>query len=265
MVEIFSIFSPNGNLVKLERIRVLTTRVEPLASRLVLVMIRVPVQAFLAITYIRLTLRGSYTGVSIYSLNRCISYIIFIRSISIIYGLIVDPHNDQLSVGLIAQVKWSMHCTGIAEVTIRVHVQAFLATTSRQKLRGLYTFVPIRSPNKCISCIDIIPLNSKISPGAYIFQRPCLRGLFLEGLIFEGSYKRWEICGTKSIGLAYSWKAIEKKIVTKLFLLYFILYLRAIFKYKYSEGRFNGGFFALRVWGPYNWRGLFSEFCGTYK
>ena len=107
MVEIFSIFSPNGHLVKLERIRVLTTRVEPLASRLVLVMIRVPVEAFLAITYIRLTLRGSYTGVSIYSPNRCISYIIFIRSISIIYGLIVDPHNDQLSVGLIAQVKWS--------------------------------------------------------------------------------------------------------------------------------------------------------------
>ena len=107
MVEIFSIFSPNGNLVNLERIRVLTTRVEPLASRLALVMIRVPVQAFLAITYIRLTLRRSYTGVSIYSPNRCISYIIFIRSISIIYGLIVDPHNDQLSVDLIAQVKWS--------------------------------------------------------------------------------------------------------------------------------------------------------------
>ena len=25
------------------------------------------------------------------------------------------------------------------------------------------------------------------------------------------------------------------------------------------EGRFNGGFFALRVWGAYIWRGLFSE------
>ena len=34
----------------------------------------------------------------------------------------------------------------------------------------------------------------------------------------------------------------------------FTLYLRAISKYKppgglYSEGRFNGGFFALRIWG----------------
>ena len=30
----------------------------------------------------------------------------------------------------------------------------------------------------------------------------------------------------------------------------------------YSEGRFNGGFFALRVWGAYIWRGLFSGFYG---
>ena len=31
------------------------------------------------------------------------------------------------------------------------------------------------------------------------------------------------------------------------------------------EGRFNGGFFALPVWGAYIWRGLFSEFYGTSK
>ena len=30
----------------------------------------------------------------------------------------------------------------------------------------------------------------------------------------------------------------------------------------YLEGLFNGGFFALRVWGAYIWRGLFSEFYG---
>ena len=28
----------------------------------------------------------------------------------------------------------------------------------------------------------------KINPGAYIFQRPLLRGLFLEGLMFRGAY-----------------------------------------------------------------------------
>ena len=37
---------------------------------------------------------------------------------------------------------------------------------------------------------------------AYIFQRPFLRGLFLEGLIFGGAYLRREICVSKSIGLA---------------------------------------------------------------
>ena len=30
----------------------------------------------------------------------------------------------------------------------------------------------------------------------------------------------------------------------------------------YLEGRFKGGFFALRVWGAYIWRGLFSQFYG---
>ena len=48
----------------------------------------------------------------------------------------------------------------------------------------------------------------KISPGAYIFQRPFLRGLFLEGLIFGGAYVRREICLSKSIGLACSGKEI---------------------------------------------------------
>ena len=42
----------------------------------------------------------------------------------------------------------------------------------------------------------------KISPGDYTFQRPFLRGLFLEGLIFGGAYLRREICVSKSIGLA---------------------------------------------------------------
>ena len=42
----------------------------------------------------------------------------------------------------------------------------------------------------------------KISPGAYIFQRPFLKGLFLKGLIFGGAYLWREICVFKSIGLA---------------------------------------------------------------
>ena len=44
----------------------------------------------------------------------------------------------------------------------------------------------------------------------------------------------------------------------------FTLYLRAIFQVQapgglYLEGRFNGGFFALPVWGAYIWRGLYME------
>ena len=42
----------------------------------------------------------------------------------------------------------------------------------------------------------------KISPGAYIFQRPILRGLFLERLIFGEAYLWTQICLSKSIGLA---------------------------------------------------------------
>ena len=50
----------------------------------------------------------------------------------------------------------------------------------------------------------------KISPGASFFQRPFSRGLFLEGFIFGGAYPGREICVSKSIGLAYSWKEIYR-------------------------------------------------------
>ena len=78
-----------------------------------------------------------------------------------------------------------------------------------------------------------------------------MRGLYSEGLL----------CGGKSIELARSGKEIYH------LLLCFTLYPRANSNYKpprglYSEGRFNGGFFAVRFWGAYIGRGLFSEFYG---
>ena len=93
----------------------------------------------------------------------------------------------------------------------------------------------------------------KISPGAYIFQKPFLRGLFLEGLIFGGAYLRREICVSKSIGLAYIWKWIYR------FCFVLLRIWEQFSKYKppggvYLEGLFNGGFFALPVWG-----GLYLE------
>ena len=79
----------------------------------------------------------------------------------------------------------------------------------------------------------------KISPGAYIFQRPFLGGLFLEGLIFGGAYVRREFCVSKSIGLALYWEGNLP------FLLCLTLYLRAISKYKPP--------------GAYIWRGDLTE------
>ena len=85
----------------------------------------------------------------------------------------------------------------------------------------------------------------KISSGAYIFQRPFLRSLFLEGLIFGGAYLRREICVSKSIGLACSGKEIYH-------FCFVLLCIREQIPCTsppgglYSEGRFNRGFLALQ-------------------
>ena len=111
--------------------------------------------------------------------------------------------------------------------------------------------------NICFS--EQILWNSESKPRGLYFSK----ALF-EGLIFGGAYLWREICVSKLIGLALQ---LEGNL---LFLLCFTLYLRAISKYKppgglYLEGRFNWGFFALRVWGTYTWRGLFWEFYGILQ
>ena len=50
---------------------------------------------------------------------------------------------------------------------------------------------------KCLLCYRKIP---KISPGACIFQRPFLRGLFLEGLMYGVAYLRRDVFVSRSIG-----------------------------------------------------------------
>ena len=85
----------------------------------------------------------------------------------------------------------------------------------------------------------------KTSPGAYIFQRPFLKGFFLEGPIFGGAYVRREICVSKLIGLACSGEEIYH-------FCFVLLCIQGQIPRKsppgglYSEARFNGGFFALR-------------------
>ena len=89
-------------------------------------------------------------------------------------------------------------------------------------------------------------------------------------------FLRYEFGGL-IFGGAYTWRGLFSEFYGSLkwegnlpFLLCFTWYLRANSKYKppgglYSEGRFNGGFFALRFWGAFIWRGLFLEFYGNHS
>ena len=88
----------------------------------------------------------------------------------------------------------------------------------------------------------------KISPGAYIFQRPFLRGLCTEGKLRFVIDWASLIVGSKLTAFALFYFVFEGNFPSTSRL--------------YLEGRFNGGFFALPVWGAYIWRGLFSEFYG---
>ena len=89
-------------------------------------------------------------------------------------------------------------------------------------------------------------------------QRPFLRGLFLEGPIFGGAYVRREICVIKSLRPACSGKEIYH--------FCFVLFcIRGQIPSTnppgglYSEGRFHGGFFVLRVLGGLYMEGLIFE------
>ena len=100
----------------------------------------------------------------------------------------------------------------------------------------------------------------KVSPRAYIFQRPFLGVLLLEGLTFGQAYLQREICVSKSIGLALQ---LEVNLPLIFALFYFVFdgnFASTSFweqgGFLYLEGLFNKRFFALPVWGAYTWRGL---------
>ena len=87
----------------------------------------------------------------------------------------------------------------------------------------------------------------KISAGAYIFQRPFLRGLFLEGLIYGRKFAFQNRWASLIVGRKFSFFALS----------YFVF--EGNFQVQvpgglYLEGRLNGGFFGLRIW-----RGLYME------
>ena len=81
----------------------------------------------------------------------------------------------------------------------------------------------------------------------------------MEGLIFGGAYVRREICVSESIGLACIGKEIYDFCFVLLCIRGQILSASPPPGGLYSEGRFNGGFFALRFWGAYICKGLYME------
>ena len=80
----------------------------------------------------------------------------------------------------------------------------------------------------------------------------------MEGPIFGGAYARREICIIKSVGLACSGKEIYH-------FCFVLLCIQGQIPSTsppgglYPEGRFNGGFFALRFWGACILRCLYME------
>ena len=99
----------------------------------------------------------------------------------------------------------------------------------------------------------------KISRRAYIFSKAFFEGLiFLEGPIFGWAYVWREICVSKSVGLACSGKVIYHFCFVLLCIQGQIPSTSPLWGL-YSEGCFNGGFFALRFRGAYIWRGLYMD------
>ena len=93
---------------------------------------------------------------------------------------------------------------------------------------------------------DIYCKIPKISPGAYIFQRPMLRGLVLEGLIFGGAYLWREICRFK-----IDWASL---IVGRKFTVFALIYYA-----------FEGNFQVQGPRGAYIWRVFcVTSFRGSY-
>ena len=89
----------------------------------------------------------------------------------------------------------------------------------------------------------------KISPGAYIFQKPLLRGLYSEELIYGGkfAFQTRLIVGGKFPVFASFYFLFECNFPSTS--------ARGGF---YLERRFKGGYFALPDWGAYIRRGLIS-------
>ena len=87
-----------------------------------------------------------------------------------------------------------------------------------------------------------------------------------EGLIFEGAYIRRGLSTEGNLRFKIDWAGLTVGSKFTVLLFYIVIFQVQAPGGRggglYLEGRFNGGFFALPVWGAYIWRVLFSEFYG---
>ena len=102
----------------------------------------------------------------------------------------------------------------------------------------------------------------KISLGAYIFQRPFLRGLYSEGLNYGAkfAFQTWKaslIVGSKFIVFSLFYVVFEGSFPSTSPLGGYI------WRGDLTEGFLRYRFGGLIFGGAYTWRGLFSEFYGS--
>ena len=117
----------------------------------------------------------------------------------------------------------------------RTRNYAVLSEAGNSGLKIEVILAPTKGLKTDMSFKSYLPQNFEKRAGGFYFQRPFLRGLFLERLIFGGAYLRREICVSKSIELALQFE------VNLPFLLCSTLYLRAIFQVQDLGGLIFGG------------------------
>ena len=112
----------------------------------------------------------------------------------------------------------------------------------------------------------------KVSPGAYIFHWPFLRGLYLEGLIFGEAYIRRGLSTEGHLPLQIDQASLIARSKFTVFALFYFVFEgnfpstsprgAYIWRDDLTEGFLGHWFGGLIFGGAYTWRGLFSEFYG---
>ena len=115
----------------------------------------------------------------------------------------------------------------------------------------------LKSSNPLSCCLKKLPYRKlpKISPGGYIFLRPLLSGLFLEGLIYEGK-----------LMFKIDWASLIVGSKFTVFALFYFIF-EGNFPSTSPRGAYiwQGRFFALAVWGLIFGGAYFRKFTVTSR